>query len=711
MKRSRLALVALAALVVAGCGGGDTPLTESRGKHPLAAQPAQPSDYTDVVQSLYVSYYGRPADPAGLKFWADYLAQGQAPTILSEFLAAYASNPAVKTVVDNFGRSEESVALYGEDNGKLVDAIYLHLFNRTPDSQGREFYLQGLANQLINKTQAALTILNGAADTDKTLISKKLASASGFTTNLAQSDLTSSYDGLEINEFIRRQLFSITLTSEPSLEVNRLLSALSTRTTSAFSKVPSLLPDLRGKYNQLCGLAVNMQNAIPVDLNSDGRKDLLLPVWCFFKSNQDPSGPVINGLIALVQNIDGTFEDRTVEIFGSDLPSLDGKNQNWTVADFNGDGRPDIILGTDREDGRPVVGDGFNMRSRAVSIMSSPAKYTITPFGIPRFGDNVIILEDGNRLRLLVITADTQVEMWEYKDGWTQIQNEFDQVNKIQKNPVFLKTSGTDGAIENKYLINNVIVDSCDSTGCQKISYKLELWANTAGLWKKLDESQILQPKKIQATTPGQFGTTNYITTYVATFEGEDYLDMGFVYDGCSIKIEPASPEIALRSFLGDKISGGYSGQSDINADWRPPTLKIFPIEVADNKLTVGKSILSDLLPSNYYRMKCKDYNGDGYDDILIELGGGGAVFYFNDKNGGFKKPKNGVVPLYSSQYFSFGALYEDLDGDGYSDLLYYPITGTNLIDWQYADPPLSSIKVQIPIFKAFRNIDYWDFP
>ena len=37
--------------------------------------------YTDAIQKLYVAYFNRPADPAGLAFYADKLATN-ATTIL-----------------------------------------------------------------------------------------------------------------------------------------------------------------------------------------------------------------------------------------------------------------------------------------------------------------------------------------------------------------------------------------------------------------------------------------------------------------------------------------------------------------------------------------------------------------------------------------------------------------------------------------------------
>lgn len=130
----RTACVFLAVLL-ASCGGGNgdssSPTEVPHASTSIKAQQAA-ADYTNVVQQLYVSYYGRPGDPAGLSFWASYLAAGSAPTDLTSFVAAYGTNAAVKTVMENFGTSAESVALYGTSNIAIVNAIYQNLFNRPP---------------------------------------------------------------------------------------------------------------------------------------------------------------------------------------------------------------------------------------------------------------------------------------------------------------------------------------------------------------------------------------------------------------------------------------------------------------------------------------------------------------------------------------------------------------------------------------------------
>jgi len=78
------------------------------------------------VQEIYIAYYGRPADPAGLQYWAGQLA---------------ANRGNLSAIINAFGSSAESTALYaGADNSAKVTAIYRQLFNRAPDTAGLNFY-------------------------------------------------------------------------------------------------------------------------------------------------------------------------------------------------------------------------------------------------------------------------------------------------------------------------------------------------------------------------------------------------------------------------------------------------------------------------------------------------------------------------------------------------------------------------------------------
>ncbi len=56
------------------------------------------SAYFDTIQKMYIAYFGRPADPIGLEFWANKV-------------DAAAGN--LDAVINGFAASSESQALFG----------------------------------------------------------------------------------------------------------------------------------------------------------------------------------------------------------------------------------------------------------------------------------------------------------------------------------------------------------------------------------------------------------------------------------------------------------------------------------------------------------------------------------------------------------------------------------------------------------------------
>jgi hypothetical protein len=135
------------------------------------------------AQQLYVSYYGRPADPAGLDFWIDY----------------FANTDSVDKALVDFGTSEEYVD-WIEDNGldtseKLIAKLYQQMFKRDPEEEGLAFYVDQLENGAASLASIALDVANGAQNEDITILNNKIAVANDFTNKVAAGNkfYTSSY--------------------------------------------------------------------------------------------------------------------------------------------------------------------------------------------------------------------------------------------------------------------------------------------------------------------------------------------------------------------------------------------------------------------------------------------------------------------------------------------------------------------------------------
>jgi len=168
--------------------------------------------YYPQVQKIYVAYYGRPADPAGLQYWAGQLA---------------ANGGSLTAIINAFGNSAESTALYaGADNAAKVTAIYQQLFNRSPDSAGLAFYVNELSLGRMTAASIALNVANGATGTDATYLTNKQAVASSFTDSLTTDSAAAvAYAGTAAANTARALISGVT-TSAATTNVASTIAAI-----------------------------------------------------------------------------------------------------------------------------------------------------------------------------------------------------------------------------------------------------------------------------------------------------------------------------------------------------------------------------------------------------------------------------------------------------------------------------------------------------
>lgn len=155
----------------------------------------------DTVQKAYIAFYGRPADYAGLQYWAGVLDQ---------------TGGDLGAIINAFGNSAESNSLYGNSTAQnKITMIYQQLFNRAPDIPGLNYWAGEVNSGNVTLQGAALAILNGAANSDATLIAQKLSAAEQFTNNLHSTNTDQLYDSTAITA-ARGLLGTITTTSTAS---------------------------------------------------------------------------------------------------------------------------------------------------------------------------------------------------------------------------------------------------------------------------------------------------------------------------------------------------------------------------------------------------------------------------------------------------------------------------------------------------------------
>lgn len=150
----------------------------------------------EQVQKAYIAYFGRPADPAGLELWTQELVGGAS----------------IGGIIQAFGNSAESQALYGGDTAEQqITRIYQQLFNRSPDEAGLSYWVNNLETGAISLQAAALTVLSGAVNEDRTLIDAKLNAAKVFTWHLNNDQAGNTYKGEEDATLARNFLSQVTV--------------------------------------------------------------------------------------------------------------------------------------------------------------------------------------------------------------------------------------------------------------------------------------------------------------------------------------------------------------------------------------------------------------------------------------------------------------------------------------------------------------------
>ncbi|MFZ6655194.1 DUF4214 domain-containing protein [Undibacterium sp. TJN19] len=163
-----------------------------------------------TIQKLYIAYFNRPADVAGLQYW-----EGQLD----------AKKISLVSLAQSFSEQVEYKTMYGGKNtSDVVTALYKNLFGRSPDADGLKYWAGQIDGGMVNLGTAALAIVNGATpqSLDGATIDNKLTFAAGFTASLDTATKAGSYSSASTFEVMRSILSGVTATgSLPTLTASK----------------------------------------------------------------------------------------------------------------------------------------------------------------------------------------------------------------------------------------------------------------------------------------------------------------------------------------------------------------------------------------------------------------------------------------------------------------------------------------------------------
>ncbi|MFZ6712836.1 DUF4214 domain-containing protein [Undibacterium sp. TC9W] len=123
------------------------------------------------IQNLYIAYFNRPADKAGLAYWKDV-------------------SLSLLQIAQSFSEQKEYASAFaGFTAEQTINALYNNLFNHKADADGLAYWSGQIKTGKVSIGAAAIAILNGATGADQMAVQSKNAAAIAFTKKLVADPL------------------------------------------------------------------------------------------------------------------------------------------------------------------------------------------------------------------------------------------------------------------------------------------------------------------------------------------------------------------------------------------------------------------------------------------------------------------------------------------------------------------------------------------
>ena len=448
-----------------------------------------------------------------------------------------------------------------------------------------------------------------------------------------------------------------------------------------FASAPILLPDLMPKMEALCGRGKSaaIQNGLPMNLTGhrDGRKDLLFALWCGLSNAAGISitTPTLNGVVAFIQNKDGSFSDGTKELFGIDILEIGGQSHYAATSDFNKDGYDDAVFSVSREDGRDwSIDHALNGVPPAFLTSRADGKYFLEKKGTPEWGYGTMTIDNEYGGKDVLVGGEVY-DVWRFTDSWRVI------ANYPWASPRTYFFNRTNPGESSKIAVVG------ENSGKQLSLYIKGI----NGAWSMQSNYSVQIPDSPVATWIGWNGQVGQQT--ITKIDGKDYTSIYF--DAvCELKPTKNTSSIVISAFTGYEITGGYTGQVLIEGKEMISTTRLMAFSVDQGQIAKIPIVIRNEITKNFALfgsgIKCQDLNSDGFDDIIMITSGQKPIIYINDGTGAFDRIDSSIFPGTSNLGAVVNA-YGDIDGDGVPDLLYFSAIGSG--------------DTRFPIYKGLRKL------
>ena len=430
------------------------------------------------------------------------------------------------------------------------------------------------------------------------------------------------------------------------------------RASAFFTLVPNAFPDLSSYFNAIA-YPVGTFSVAGADVNRDGREDLVFHYShsAFNPLPQAAFAPIQNRVITLLANSDGTFADRTQQLFGSMAIDVVGAlSRNVAVADVNGDGYPDWIYALNREDGRSCTqssgsGGCVNWFTQSAGALSrGDGTYAIVPFGPTAYQHGVATAR----------TATGAYDIILDYNAYSVAGNSF-----VPTAPypfagfTFSPAATVAGGTTDLWFTED---------GRQAKPSTLQLHTRSgAGSWSQRGAFEFSSFRQIQWIT----WSADLGPAYVVNYRGRELVGGAF-YNTCALRLTPGQPPVFLASFNTTYYPGGIANLTVVRQGDMTPIALLMAFRADATQLT-EIPIVSDPV-GVFFSLTCADLNGDGYDDVFSDAGidGEKPLIFLNTRAGTLTKLLSARLPP-PPRGWQARAWLADTDGDGIKDLIYYP--------------------------------------
>ena len=440
---------------------------------------------------------------------------------------------------------------------------------------------------------------------------------------------------------------------------------------------------------------------VPIDLNSDGKKDLLAHYWCNDWNGEVAPLPTVDALMVYLVNEDGSLSVGNHSVFGSDALSLGGATRNYVKGDFNGDGIEDVAFAVNWEDGRPQS-DGASWDTEQTVILSNGGS-----FGIVRVGDPV----------------------WGHGIGATRNELGYEDVLSARRNPWgginLFPFRWRDGAFEDALAlypdVTGMTVGGVVTQGMQGgADYYTSSYSGGINYHQRLSNSWL--SSELGGIDKKHIETATYITWngdagnfVVSELDGSYYLNLD-ITDSCYLQASSGLPGYVVGKFTGRLLGKDYDSHGTYYEGDLPLINKLVFFEVTELGASTSETPLLEEFVKDFFNFfSCRDLNGDGLVDIAVHdqtgqwrpYSGGAPRTYLRLPSGKFKHLSTDDFPKGIEQGSQIG-IYADLNSDGLEDLILYNTDPQIALRVHYGNAHME-LGVENPFPPEIISYDYGD--